>query len=57
MNYLEDVTFFNRNVNYNGVVCIYRLDLSREELDNPHKSKTWDIYKEDFGVTLSFTDL
>uniref|UniRef100_A0A671P369 Phosphatidylinositol 3,4,5-trisphosphate 3-phosphatase TPTE2-like n=1 Tax=Sinocyclocheilus anshuiensis TaxID=1608454 RepID=A0A671P369_9TELE len=33
-----------------------RLYLSREELDNPHKSKTWDIYKEDFGVTLSFTD-
>lgn len=33
-----------------------RLFLSREELDNPHKSKTWDIYKEDFGVTLSFTD-
>uniref|UniRef100_A0A673K4T2 Phosphatidylinositol 3,4,5-trisphosphate 3-phosphatase TPTE2-like n=1 Tax=Sinocyclocheilus rhinocerous TaxID=307959 RepID=A0A673K4T2_9TELE len=29
--------------------CLY---LSREELDNPHKSKTWDIYKEDFGVTL-----
>ncbi|XP_067290086.1 putative tyrosine-protein phosphatase TPTE [Pseudorasbora parva] len=33
-----------------------RLYLSREELDNPHKSKTWDIYKEDFGVTVSFTD-
>lgn len=32
------------------------LYLSREELDNPHKSKTWDIYKEDFGVTLYFTD-
>lgn len=34
----------------------YRLYLSREELDNPHKSKTWDIYKEDFGVTVLFTD-
>ncbi|XP_076876077.1 putative tyrosine-protein phosphatase TPTE isoform X2 [Brachyhypopomus gauderio] len=33
-----------------------RLYLSREELDNPHKSKTWDIYKEDFGVTVVFTD-
>ncbi|XP_017344569.1 putative tyrosine-protein phosphatase TPTE isoform X1 [Ictalurus punctatus] len=33
-----------------------RLYLSREELDNPHKSKTWDIYKEDFGVTVSFSD-
>ncbi|XP_062870022.1 putative tyrosine-protein phosphatase TPTE isoform X2 [Trichomycterus rosablanca] len=34
-----------------------RLYLSREELDNPHKSKTWDIYKEDFGVTVSFSEL
>lgn len=34
----------------------HRLYLSREELDNPHKSKTWDIYKEDFGVTVIFTD-
>uniref|UniRef100_A0A8C2GNT1 Transmembrane phosphatase with tensin homology n=1 Tax=Cyprinus carpio TaxID=7962 RepID=A0A8C2GNT1_CYPCA len=37
------------------IVCC-SLYLSREELDNPHKSKTWDIYKEDFGVTLYFTD-
>ncbi|XP_060764221.1 putative tyrosine-protein phosphatase TPTE isoform X1 [Neoarius graeffei] len=34
-----------------------RLYLPREELDNPHKSKVWDIYKEDFGVTVSFSDL
>ncbi|KPP77925.1 phosphatidylinositol-3,4,5-trisphosphate 3-phosphatase TPTE2-like [Scleropages formosus] len=34
-----------------------RLFLSREELDNPHKPKTWDIYKEDFGITLSFSDV
>ncbi|XP_045064159.1 putative tyrosine-protein phosphatase TPTE isoform X1 [Coregonus clupeaformis] len=33
-----------------------RLVLSREELDNPHKAKTWDLYKEDFGVTLSFSE-
>uniref|UniRef100_A0AAY5KIQ6 Phosphatidylinositol-3,4,5-trisphosphate 3-phosphatase n=1 Tax=Esox lucius TaxID=8010 RepID=A0AAY5KIQ6_ESOLU len=33
-----------------------KLFLSREELDNPHKAKTWDLYKEDFGVTLFFTD-
>ncbi|XP_072515029.1 putative tyrosine-protein phosphatase TPTE isoform X2 [Salminus brasiliensis] len=33
-----------------------RLYLSREELDNPHKPKTWDIYKEDFGLTVSFCD-
>ncbi|KAG7217230.1 hypothetical protein INR49_027774, partial [Caranx melampygus] len=24
-----------------------------EELDNPHKPKTWDLYKSDFGVTIS----
>ncbi|XP_012683113.1 putative tyrosine-protein phosphatase TPTE isoform X2 [Clupea harengus] len=33
-----------------------KLFLSREELDNPHKSKVWNLYKEDFGVTLSFSD-
>ncbi|XP_035287705.1 putative tyrosine-protein phosphatase TPTE [Anguilla anguilla] len=32
------------------------LYLSRDELDNPHKPKTWEIYKEDFGLTLSFCD-
>uniref|UniRef100_A0A8D3A8J8 Transmembrane phosphatase with tensin homology n=1 Tax=Scophthalmus maximus TaxID=52904 RepID=A0A8D3A8J8_SCOMX len=26
------------------------------ELDNPHKPKTWDLYKEDFGVTMFFTE-
>ncbi|MBN3302714.1 TPTE2 phosphatase, partial [Amia calva] len=34
-----------------------RLYLSREELDNPHKAKTWDIYKEDFGVELAFGEV
>ncbi|MGH0159710.1 UNVERIFIED_CONTAM: hypothetical protein FKN15_058367 [Acipenser sinensis] len=33
-----------------------RLYLSREELDNPHKQKTWNIYKEDFAVELAFCD-
>ncbi|KAJ3588675.1 hypothetical protein NHX12_009529 [Muraenolepis orangiensis] len=33
-----------------------KLYLSREELDNPHKPKTWELYKEDFGVTLLFSD-
>ncbi|XP_071780739.2 putative tyrosine-protein phosphatase TPTE [Centroberyx gerrardi] len=33
-----------------------KLFLSREELDNPHKAKTWDLYKEDFGVTMFFSD-
>ncbi|KAM3869469.1 putative tyrosine-protein phosphatase TPTE [Diretmus argenteus] len=33
-----------------------KLFLSREELDNPHKAKTWNLYKEDFGVTVFFSD-
>ncbi len=28
--------------------------LKREDLDNPHKSKTWDIYRENFSVKLLF---
>ncbi|XP_074160939.1 phosphatidylinositol 3,4,5-trisphosphate 3-phosphatase TPTE2-like [Sminthopsis crassicaudata] len=31
-----------------------RLYLSRNELDNPHKQKTWHIYLEDFAVELRF---
>ncbi|KAM6985377.1 putative tyrosine-protein phosphatase TPTE [Aplochiton taeniatus] len=33
-----------------------KLFLSREELDNPHKAKTWNLYKEDFGVSVLFSD-
>lgn len=33
-----------------------KLYLSREELDNPHKAKTWNLYKEDFGVTMYFSE-
>ncbi|KAG8007973.1 Phosphatidylinositol 3 [Nibea albiflora] len=33
-----------------------KLFLPREELDNPHKPKTWDLYKEDFGVTMHFSE-
>ena len=28
------------------------LSLSREELDNPHKSKTWKVFKEDFKIEM-----
>uniref|UniRef100_F7AUS6 Phosphatidylinositol 3,4,5-trisphosphate 3-phosphatase TPTE2-like n=1 Tax=Monodelphis domestica TaxID=13616 RepID=F7AUS6_MONDO len=31
-----------------------RLYLSRNELDNPHKQKTWNIYRENFAVELLF---
>ena len=30
------------------------LSLSREELDNPHKKKTWHIFQEDFSIDLKF---
>ncbi|XP_030056286.1 phosphatidylinositol 3,4,5-trisphosphate 3-phosphatase TPTE2 [Microcaecilia unicolor] len=33
-----------------------RLYLPRSELDNPHKVKTWKIFKEDFAVELIFVD-
>lgn len=29
--------------------------IARNDLDNPHKSKTWSIYKEKFKITLNFT--
>ncbi|KAG8231715.1 hypothetical protein J437_LFUL018959 [Ladona fulva] len=34
----------------------YRLFLSREELDNPHKSKTWKVFQNDFAVEIIFSD-
>ncbi|XP_061420098.1 phosphatidylinositol 3,4,5-trisphosphate 3-phosphatase TPTE2-like isoform X1 [Lethenteron reissneri] len=33
-----------------------KLYLSRDELDNPHKKKTWTIFKDDFAVEVFFTD-
>ncbi|XP_056262997.1 putative tyrosine-protein phosphatase TPTE [Pseudoliparis swirei] len=33
-----------------------RLFLPRDELDNPHKPKMWNLYKEDFGVTMLFSE-
>ncbi|XP_059502920.1 putative tyrosine-protein phosphatase TPTE isoform X4 [Stegostoma tigrinum] len=33
-----------------------RLYLSRDELDNPHKPKTWKIYSEKFAVEVNFDD-
>ncbi len=34
-----------------------RLYLSREELDNPHKQKTWGTFREGFAVELLFSDI
>ncbi|XP_043927978.1 phosphatidylinositol 3,4,5-trisphosphate 3-phosphatase TPTE2-like [Protopterus annectens] len=39
-----------------GFIDGNRLFLAREQLDNPHKSKTWKIFKENFAVELSFVD-
>ncbi|XP_060942106.1 putative tyrosine-protein phosphatase TPTE [Limanda limanda] len=50
----EDVPFyfwFNTSFIENN-----KLFLPRDELDNPHKPKTWDLYKEDFGVSMFFTE-
>ncbi|XP_062262971.1 putative tyrosine-protein phosphatase TPTE isoform X1 [Platichthys flesus] len=50
----EDVPFyfwFNTSFIENN-----RLFLPRDELDNPHKPKTWDLYKEDFGVSMFFSE-
>nr|XP_020454010.1 phosphatidylinositol 3,4,5-trisphosphate 3-phosphatase TPTE2-like isoform X2 [Monopterus albus]XP_020454012.1 phosphatidylinositol 3,4,5-trisphosphate 3-phosphatase TPTE2-like isoform X2 [Monopterus albus] len=50
----EDVPFyfwFNTSFTMDN-----KLFLPREELDNPHKPKTWDLYKEDFGVTVFFSE-
>ncbi|XP_068021333.1 phosphatidylinositol 3,4,5-trisphosphate 3-phosphatase TPTE2-like isoform X2 [Melanerpes formicivorus] len=33
-----------------------RLYLPRNELDNPHKSKTWKVYSEAFAVEVNFID-
>ncbi|XP_022065199.1 putative tyrosine-protein phosphatase TPTE [Acanthochromis polyacanthus] len=50
----EDVPFyFWFNTSF---IVENKLFLPREELDNPHKPKTWDLYKEDFGVTMFFSD-
>uniref|UniRef100_A0A7N6F759 Phosphatidylinositol-3,4,5-trisphosphate 3-phosphatase n=1 Tax=Anabas testudineus TaxID=64144 RepID=A0A7N6F759_ANATE len=50
----EDVPFyFWFNTSF---IVDNKLFLPREELDNPHKPKTWDLYKSDFAVTLYFSD-
>ncbi|XP_041808217.1 putative tyrosine-protein phosphatase TPTE isoform X2 [Chelmon rostratus] len=50
----EDVPFyFWFNTSF---IVDNKLFLPREELDNPHKPKTWDLYKEDFGVTMFFSE-
>ncbi|XP_066239716.1 phosphatidylinositol 3,4,5-trisphosphate 3-phosphatase TPTE2-like [Saccopteryx leptura] len=34
-----------------------RLYLSRDKLDNPHKAKTWKIYRPDFAVEIYFDEV
>ncbi|KAM4859958.1 phosphatidylinositol 3,4,5-trisphosphate 3-phosphatase TPTE2-like [Thomomys bottae] len=51
-NYYDDCAFFLWF--HTSFTEKNRLYLSREELDNPHKCKTWHIYRPDFGVELYF---
>lgn len=44
---IENVIFF----------LILRLYLSRNELDNTHKSKTWKIYSPKFAVEVYFDEI
>ena len=41
---------------HTGFVENNTLLLAREELDNPHKKKTWHIFKDDFSVQLYFKE-
>jgi len=41
---------------HTGFVENNSLTLQREELDNPHKKKTWHIFKDDFSVQIYFKD-
>lgn len=34
-----------------------KLKVTREDLDNPHKSKTWKIYREKFSIELSLEEV
>lgn len=39
---------------HTGFIDNNKLHLTRSELDNPHKSKSWHVFREDFGVTIEF---
>lgn len=39
---------------HTGFIQHNRLKLERADLDNPHKSKTWEVFKEDFCVECIF---
>lgn len=39
---------------HTGFITNGILKLERNELDNPHKSKTWNVFQDDFSVTVEF---
>ncbi|KAK4325707.1 hypothetical protein Pmani_003650 [Petrolisthes manimaculis] len=41
---------------HTGFITGGRLKLNRHELDNPHKSKAWHVFQEDFAVTVELED-
>ena len=45
------------NIVVNIIFLLFlRLQIQRDELDNPHKDETWRVFKDRFGVTLRFAD-
>lgn len=42
--------------NVTDYVPFDRLQIHRDQLDNPHKVKSWKVYQNRFGVTLKFAD-
>ncbi|XP_037078154.1 phosphatidylinositol 3,4,5-trisphosphate 3-phosphatase TPTE2-like isoform X1 [Pollicipes pollicipes] len=39
---------------HTGFIQHNRLKLERSDLDNPHKSKTWEVFRESFGLECIF---
>ena len=54
--YLRFHTSFLEEVSSTTDKKQYYLKLSREEIDNPHKPKTWDTYTEKFQIEMYFSE-
>ncbi|KAM4815074.1 phosphatidylinositol 3,4,5-trisphosphate 3-phosphatase TPTE2-like isoform 1-T1 [Thomomys bottae] len=54
-NYYDDCAFFMWF--HTSLIEKNRLYLTRADLDNPHKEKTWNIYRPDFAVDIFFEEV
>ncbi|KAM4815594.1 phosphatidylinositol 3,4,5-trisphosphate 3-phosphatase TPTE2-like [Thomomys bottae] len=54
-NYYDDCAFFMWF--HKSLIEKNRLYLTRADLDNPHKEKTWNIYRPDFAVDIFFEEV